>query len=363
MIKKNVLIVAYDGMNKSGVPGVIMEIINGLHDKYNFSVAVFEDIEHDYYLDDLKKLNVEVLTIPKKVFKNKLSKLWYELGGSHYYFKKTFLKLFSEKHFDIVHSFKESDSSGIFDAARKSGIETRIIHTTVLHNSNNFWGKVSRRKLKKSNRFATIKVGGSKLSCELAFPKQDFTVIPNCYKSQYYKFIPAGPFERLELLQVGYYSPNKNQIFSLELVEKLKKDFLDVLIHFFGNNNDKSYYNDFLKKIDSLGINENVCIHQGDDDQMECLKNISFALVPSHREGFSLTLLEAQACGVQCIASSSVPIDANAGGAIFLDLDVEKWANTIKEEFKCHGGKHIQYNLDKFSKESFCKRIEEIYSK
>ena len=216
--------------------------------------------------------------------------------------------------------------------------------------------------MKKSVKYSTGLVGGSKLSCELAFKNKNYSVITNCYKSEIFKYIENGPFERLELIQVGYYSPNKNQIFSLNVVKKLKEHYHDVLIHFFGNNNDINYYNQFLDNINQLGLKDNVVIHQGNDDQLECYKNVSYALVPSIREGFALILLEAQACGVRCVASNGVPKDADAGGVKFLELEAEKWANYIDKDFKENSGKHTVYNMEDFSKESFLKKIEKLYS-
>lgn len=361
MVKKRILLVAYDGMNKSGVPGVIMEIINGLHEDFDFSLAVFENIENDYYFNRLKELDIPVYVIPKKNCKNSFSKLYYEIKGYHHYLEKEFSKIFKENKFDAVHSFKESDSSGIFSIAKKFGVEKRILHTTVLHNSTDFWGKISKKKLKRTNKFTNVRVGGSKLSCELAYEKKEFIVIPNCYKSDYYKFIEAGPFEKLEIAQVGYYSPNKNQIFSLNVVNCLKEHFPNAVLHLFGNNNDKAYYDQLLREIDRLEMKDNVIIHDGNDDQMEVFKKTSFVFVPSIREGFSLTLLEAQACGIRCLASTGVPNDANAGGVTFVELNAKKWADEVENDFSKNHGKHVRYDMEKFSREQFCKNIKKLY--
>lgn len=360
--KKNILIIAYDGMNKSGVPGVIMEIINGLSKQYNFSIAVFEDIKTQYHYQRLLELGVEIINIPKIKSTNKIRNFYNEYIGYHNFLYKYFKKLFKEKHIDIVHSFKEGDSSGIFKAAKKYGIKNRIWHTTVLHRyKGDLIGFLSRHKQKLTNKYVSNCVGGSKLSCELAFKKKEFKVIVNCYNSDIYSFIQSGPFKRLELVQVGYLSPNKNQLFSLEVCKKLINYYPDMLMHFFGYTNDSIYGNKFNNFISDNHLEKNVIIHNPMDSQLDVLKSASFSLTPSIIEGFSLTLIEAQACGVNCIASTGVPEDANAGGVTYLDLNIDLWAQHIIDSFKSNKGVHTKFDMTRYQRQTFVKNIADIY--
>ena len=362
--KKNVLIIAYDGMDKSGVPGVIMEIINGLHEQYNFSLAVFEDIKEHYHYQRLKELGIKIINVPKIKKGNKFRNLYNEYVGYHKFLYKIFNKIFCDNHFDIVHSFKEGDSSGIFKAAKKCGIENRIWHTTVLHKyKKDLVGFLSRHKQRLSNKYVSNCVGGSKLSCELAFKKKDFKVITNCYNSDIYRFTKGGPFSKLELVQVGYLSPNKNQLFTLEVCKKLISYYPDLLMHFFGYTNDASYQNRFDKFIADNHLEKIIVIHNPKESQINVLKNASYSLTPSIIEGFSLTLIEAQACGVRCIASTGVPTDANAGGVTYLDLDVEIWAKHIKDSFDLNGGIHMSYDMSKYQRQAFVNNIVDIYNR
>ena len=360
--KKKVLIIAYDGMGKSGVPGVIMEIINGLHDKYDFTIAVFSSIEGDYYFQRIKELGIEIIVIPKQSNTNKIGRFYREYIGYHNYLYRCFNDIFKTKQYDAVHSFKEGDSSGIFKAARKNKIDRRILHTTVLHNNNSgLVGLLQRHKLKLTNKYASQRVGVSKLSCELAFKGNEYTVIHNSYNSDIYKYKDTGPFHRLEMVQVGYFCNNKNQLFSLELCKKLQVAFPDVLLHFFGYSNEKDYYEKMLKYINEQDLSNNVIIHSYDEEQTEVFNNCSFALTPSLREGFSITILEAQACGIRCIASTGVPDDANAGGVEYLELNVDLWSSLIVNEFTTNKGKHKKYDLGEYSSHNFVRNIDKLY--
>lgn len=360
--KKNVLIIAYDGMNKSGVPGVIMEIINGLHEQYNFSIVVFEDIETHYHYKRLLELGIEIINVSKIKRGNKIKNLYIEYIGYHKFLYKFFKKLFTKKRFDIVHSFKEGDSSGIFKAAKEFGIKNRIWHTNVLHKyKKNLVGIISRHKLKLANQYVSNCIGVSKLSCELAFKKKEFKVVANCYNSDVYSFIKNEKYTRLELVQVGYLSPNKNQIFTLKVCKKLINNYPNLLVHFFGNENDSIYKIKFYKFISDNRLENNIIIHDPMSSQIDVLKAASFSLMPSITEGFSLALIEAQACGVSCIASTGVPEDANAGGVTYLDLNIDLWAQHIIDSFETTKGVHTIFDMTRYQRQTFVKNIADIY--
>ena len=55
-------------------------------------------------------------------------------------------------------------------------------------------------------------------------------------------------------------------------------------------------------------------------------------MFPSLYEGFSLALLEAQACGLKCLASEFVPKDVNVSGTIkHLKLELSNWITAFNE--------------------------------
>ena len=76
-----------------------------------------------------------------------------------------------------------------------------------------------------------------------------------------------------------------------------------------------------------------------------------------------MTLIEAQACGVSCIASTGVPEDANAGGVTYLDLNIDLWAQHIKNNFDISKGVHTKYDMSKYERGTFVKNIKTLYSK
>lgn len=358
-MKKNVLIVAYDGMNKSGVPSVIMEICRGLHEQCNFSIAIFDCADNQFHFDELGQLGVSVIKIPAPQFKNKLQRKLFNIFKKQRYFYNQFKNLFFKYNFDIIHSFKEADSYPIFKAAKDSGISNLILHTTVLHTYKHIRDYKTKKNLKKSAKLASLRVGGSSLSCELAFKNRPFTVITNCYNSGAFKQLPITS-NNLELVHVGYYSPNKNQIFSLRVLNLIKNDYPSTILHFIGNQNDTNYFSLVKSESQKLRLEKNVVYHDGNKDQREVLSRCVASLVPSKLEGFSLVLVESQASGIKCFANENLPKDANAGGIEFLPLDESIWAENIIQLYKS-GNVRFNFDMTKFSRETFVKNISKLY--
>lgn len=358
-MKKNVLIVAYDGMNKSGVPSVIMQICRGLKDSCDFTIAIFDHSKDQYFFNELKTLGVSLRVLCCPQHKNKLSRKLFNLFKKQRFVYKQFLSIFKEKQFDIVHSFKEADSLPIFKAAKKAGIKQRILHTTVLHKYTHVRDLKTKHHLKKSARLATVKVGGSKLSCELAFQQLPYKVIINCYDDATFKPLPLES-DDLEIVHVGYYSPNKNQLFSLGVIDKIKSKYPNAKLHFIGNQNDTTYYESVISKVKQLHLENNVVFHDGNTNQKDVLKLCTASLVPSILEGFCLVLVESQACGIKCFANEKLPNDADAGGTEFLPLDELLWAQKIVEFYE-QKNPRLKLDMQKFSREAFKSKIKKLY--
>lgn len=362
MAKKNVLLVAYNGMGKSGVPTLMMEILRGLHNDFSFSVVVFENIENDFYYNEIKELNIPIYTVISPRFKNPVSRFYNQYVGYHNYLYKYFVKFFKNHKFDIVHSFKEGDSSGIFKAARKNKINNRIWHVNVLHcPERGIMGAIQKNKLHLTNKYTTIRAGVSKKSCELTFSKKDYTIINNCYDEKTFKYSDYCGDDNINLLQIGYLSPNKNQLFSIKVLEELIKLGKNCTLNFISDEND--YKKVLLKEIEGKKLEKLINFYPSDCNQPELYEKTNYFLFPSIKEGFGIVLVEAQASGVTCIASSSVPEEPNAGGVHYVNLDPKLWADKINSLYLQNKGEHQKYDVSKYSINTFLEAIKGLYQK
>ena len=112
-----------------------------------------------------------------------------------------------------------------------------------------------------------------------------------------------------------------------------------------------------INLINDLGVEKNVVL-PGSTQYVENYYSMAdFFLFPSLFEGLGLVLIEAQASGLNCIASKNVPQLGNiCNGVKYLDLKDEiNWIKTIKNEIE-------SYDIENRSKKSIT-NCEIIHSK
>lgn len=100
------------------------------------------------------------------------------------------------------------------------------------------------------------------------------------------------------LLSVGELNENKNHEIVIKTLSKLDdKDFIYLIC---GKGELKEYLQNLAKK---LGIGDKVKLLGYRTDVLEICKIADLFIFPSKREGLPVSLIEAMACGVPCIAS------------------------------------------------------------
>lgn len=109
------------------------------------------------------------------------------------------------------------------------------------------------------------------------------------------------------------------------------------------------------KQIHFLGRRENI---------PELLQQNDFFLFPSLFEGLPITLIEAQASGLECFISDTITKEVNVGLCQYLSLEksAREWAVYISEKLDNRDKKGYDAKLlDQFDIKNTVKRLEEIY--
>lgn len=158
---------------------------------------------------------------------------------------------------------------------------------------------------------------------------------------------------------VGRLVDSKNHDFIIEVFKRLNKIRPDSVLLLIGEGELKEKIKEKVQKYDLSG---KVYILGNRNDIPELLSIMDVFLFPSKFEGFGNVLIEAQAAGVKCIASSSVPIATKLTNYIvYLSLNdsLDKWVEETLESFK-HEKK--TFGLENYEIRNTVKKLESIYN-
>ena len=199
------------------------------------------------------------------------------------------------------------------------------------------------------NRFWINKLVAQRLACSTPAAKWMFgrladtaKLVPNAIDLEKFRFREDVRKERRAELKlsddtillgnVGRLTPFKNQCFLLKILAACKERDSHVKLLLVGNGEDQQT----LKTVaDQLGVIDHVIFYGKSDMPQELMCAMDCIVMPSLREGFPITLVEAQAFGLPCFVSTEITEEVNISGNIqFISLEesAEKWADMIMKE-------------------------------
>lgn len=235
--------------------------------------------------------------------------------------------------FDVIHVNMDSLNGINLVTAKFAGIPIRICHS---HTSSSLNAQ-SRLKQVYINfmRFLIHKYGTIFLACsDIAgnhfFPKEKYSIVYNGIDVAKYmqngssnKEAPDNSF-----VTVGRFSLQKNPFFLLDIFQAISLQLPDARLNWVGNG---FLFSDVKNKAEEYGIADKINFYGVRSDVEEILKQSSYFLFPSLFEGFGLALVEAQAAGLDCFASDTVPQIADCGKCKFISLQksASDWADEI----------------------------------
>lgn len=362
---KRVLIVAADGLTKSGVPNVFINIIRNVSKfGYSFDVLYFDE-KDSFYKEEIERHGGRAIYSPIDTKKtSKLGKLFVKFK-----YTKEFKNIISRcGPYYCVHSFKGFESGYVQKAAKRCGIEHRISHMTFFYSvpNNPIIKIIENHERKLVDKYSNYIVSDSERTSLNNMPKsKKRLVIRNFVDEDTFSFSEARKTNKgISFIQIGSYSHNKNQLFSMKIFRKILNIYPDSLLNFVGfrNPDDVAYFDLLKEEVEKNGLSKNVVFHKPDADTRALFNKCNYLLFPSLVESFGIVVVEAQLSGLTCFCSDSISKEGDCGGCLYLPLSDENlWVDRISKSYKKDGGVHKHFNCSRFKRKDIASQYVNIY--
>ena len=339
MKRIKVLIVA-GAMNVGGIENQLMHLLRQA-DQTRFQIDFTSTEQNPFFKEEILSLGSECILIPKT-------------HGKHFLrYCRALFQVMRQGDYDIVHSHELFHSGMVLLTARLAGVKHRFVHA---HNWSDDEGTGMKKSWKRRaynhvmqrliQRNATDFVACSTLAGKFLYGEKivkqpNYHLVFNSVDTS--KFIEkydqteSGEFcgdGWINVLQVGRFTPIKNQLFTAEIAKELKARGRKIRILCAGNVGGE-YDDAVAAKIREYGIEEQMLLIGVRKDIDALMRKSAAFLLPSFYEGMPLVLIEAQASGLPCVTADtySREVDFGLGTVNWLRLEdsVSVWADAVEK--------------------------------
>lgn len=293
-------------------------------------------------------------------------------------YMKKILSICKIEHVDIVHCHNLTQNPILLFCAKIAGVKIRISHSHLTTSFSLKTEIVMPFVRGIINCLATHRLACGIDAGKFLYGKKDFLVIKNAIDIN--KFLYATPVNLKEemgisedvnvLLHVGRLSEQKNHMYLIDIMDKIRKQRQDIILICCGSG---PAMEKIRKRLHDSGLEKQMLLLGSRTDIPGLMKSAKLLLLPSLYEGFPVTLVEAQASGLYALASNVIDKDSDLGMNLvkFLPINVntDEW---VYEICKFINNGNIRENINHeeiknrlenqgYSSENNSKILEEIY--
>ncbi|BCG57421.1 glycosyltransferase family 1 protein [Paenibacillus sp. URB8-2] len=319
-------------MNRGGLETMLMNYYRQMDRadiQFDFMV---HRLERGHYDDEIESMGGVIYRMPP-----------IKPGNYRLYFNKLTEFFHAHHEYRVVHSHINENSSFVLREAKRAGIPCRIAHSHLsdLRLDLKFPFRVYAKYVMKDNPnryFACSKKAGRWLFGREIEERNSLVVMNNAVNLREFAFDPAvrekvrSEFqagERLVIGHVGRFNEQKNHSFLIDIFHSVYQRNRNVLLVLVG----EGYLEPAIRqKVEQLGLKDHVAFLGVRSDIPRLMQGMDLFLFPSLFEGLPVVLVEAQAAGLRCIASSSITPESDLTGRVrFISLQepADLWAREI----------------------------------
>ncbi|MDR5757801.1 glycosyltransferase family 4 protein [Caballeronia sp. LZ035] len=159
-------------------------------------------------------------------------------------------------------------------------------------------------------------------------------VVPNGVDVSHFtdETLPAAPVAHKQIVQVGRYIPEKNQLQTVEAFAHVARVHPDARLRLCGVIENVAYHAAVVQRVAQLGLTERVAIDGPQMQVAQILRASSVFAMPSSFESQGISFLEALASGIPVVASAiaAFAFASNFAGVQLLDTaDIDAYARGL----------------------------------
>lgn len=348
------------GMDRCGAETFLMNVYRNIdREKFQFYFLCYGEKKYGYE-DEIIELGGKIIRTPalKKIGIRK--------------FKKNIEEIIKKYQIDVLHAHTYFNSAIPLMVAKKINVKLRIVHS---HNTKSEYKCSIIKEMDNTfSKFIIDRNANVFLACSeeagksLFRSRRKFIIVKNGIELKKFKFDEEKRKEIRKKLgiedneivigHVGRFETQKNHTFLIETFRNIAEKNENYRLVLIG---DGSKFTNIQNDCKDLG--EKVIFLGNVGNVNEYINVFDLFVFPSLFEGLGIVLIEAQTNGLKCIASTSVPKEADISeNVMYLDLSdgIEKWAETIEntdiERIKFET-ENCEYDID-----NTVKTLEQIYT-
>jgi glycosyltransferase involved in cell wall biosynthesis len=323
-------------MGRGGLETWLMNVLRRI-DRKRYKMDFLVQTEEKRAYDD------EILSLGSRILRIRAGKL----RPSYILFLRDFRSILERcGPYDVVHAHDSLRYGTLLREAAKAGVPVRIMHSHSIQVYNKRIIKwpfhlVSSRCM---HKYATVGLGCSRDACASMFGK-NWSKDPR-YRALYYgidlkayKDKKDGisvrkefgiPRDFLVIGHIGRFALSKNHDFIVDIARELIQQRDDVRFLLVGNGSEKARIE---QRINEMKLTDYFIFAGLRSDVPRMLSAMDVFVMPSIYEGLGIVLLEAQAKGLPCLMTHSLPSDVNVVKELCHRLSLgegpRSWANKL----------------------------------
>ena len=138
---------------------------------------------------------------------------------------------------------------------------------------------------------------------EWGFSKDQVTVVNYCVNKDIYYHDESNIYDENRIAYFGRLKKYKSVDHLIRAMDRLKEAYPDLRLDIIGDGDDKQRLEDLTKE---LGLEDRITFHGfiDEDQKAPMLQKTNFVVNTSSKEGWGLTVVEANACGAPVVAAN-----------------------------------------------------------